>query len=759
MKTADDSSLELNPQLTSPVRNDHGLSKSGRRQQKSDMNVAPKTVEHQIPNSPGIQLSESEPIEDTPQGDSTTKSAIPNDAQTNSIHSIYLNETGLSDGRHSTAVADTESSDLEANSHASNPHAVHESKHLNTGNALMERLPSTASQPEEPILQVKRTPYVNGHKHNLGSYIFGPHASPSNRKPPFLASKVYDRNAIEIASREPLVIDISSAETQSTKLTEDLSIGSNSGQAGRQQSPEDFDEVSIAQQVQHEIDSHSQRSLRKSFVQEDKIIGIEQTLLPSIKGLENPDLVVLECVDSIATDTDGKESKRKSSEAQLLSPKITKRRRPSKSPESLRFTQGEQVVPDPSISGRLWRQEHFASRKDFISIPKEEDQMHLSPSDRISSPSSQLQDKTSRVGQAESVGKYGGFEDLAMDLSHDSPSARTRRGSELNRSVVQGESHELKSIPTTVERFHHRQTRLQTAEGEKVDIVMLDADIPGIREAREEPPQTATHTVGIEGIQTSPRPTIFDRFKISYPDYSGNMEQFVNICNKIRNLVEAGREEHQTLWDDFIVRYNTEYPRYISQCVNMAEDPVPYEQFYHNEVIEARYNNKVVTRKTLNDALILKHHVLRSPRPQQPKIPTEDFHAPASLGIKKPPDSPKSSFRVSRQRSPPTIPPTIPPTVDLTDESEDSSIVPGPYTLPRSEMRPPRSPFTRKGSDKPIGTSYRPDVPTRPFSPSSVLLSDDRFKPFPQSGRPSRLKSPSSQDSLGSSPAKISPSR
>lgn len=717
MKTTDDSSPEVNSQLQPPVRTDQGSSKIGHRQQKADINVAPIPVEHQISNPPSKKLSESEPIEDTLQGDSTTKSAIPNDIQTNSIRSIHTNEIGLSIGRPSTVIADTESSDPESNSQASNPHAVNGFKHLDTG---IHRLPSTASQPEEPILQVKRTPYVNDYKYNVGSQIFRSHGSPSNRKPSILASKTYDRNTTGIASREPFVIDISSAETQSTKPTEDLSVASDGGQGGRQRSPEDLDEESIAQQVQHEIDSQSYRSLNRNPVLEDDLLGIEHTILPDAINLEKPELV-LESLGSIAMDKDGKEMKRKSSDAQLLSPNITKRRQHSNSSDSSRFTQGEQAMQDPSISGRLWRQEHFAARKDFISHPIEEDQMALSPNDGISSPSSQLQDKTSRNSQAESVGIKGEFEDPAMDLSYHSSSAKARRDSELNRSVAPVGSHKPNPVPTSVaslERFHHPQTRHQAADGEQLDVVMLKTDIQDAREVGEEQRQTAAHTFGIEGIQNSPKLTIFDRFKISYPDYSGNMGQFINICNKIRNLVEAGREEHQTLWDDFIVRYNTEYPRYINQCVNMAEDPVPYEQFYRNEVIEARYNKLVVTRKTLNDALSLKHHVLRSPGP-----------------------------------------PRSPPIVDLTDESKDSPTVQGPNPLPRSEMKPPRSPFPWKGSEKPSGTSYRLDVPTRPFSPSKVLLSDDHSKLQSPSGRPLSLKSPGFPGSLGSSPTKITPAR
>lgn len=752
MKATDDSSLELNSQLASPAREDHGISKFS-HQPKANTNVASTTLEHQIPNSPGIQLSESEPLEDILPVDSKTISANPNDIEIKSIRSTHSNETGLSSiGCHSTARADTESSDLEPNSQASNPHAAHRSKYLDTGNEPSRNFPSTASQPEEPILQVKRTPYVNGHRYNVIPRPFKPHGSPSSRKSPGLARTVFDPNAPE-ALLAPFVTSMSGAETQSTdRPTEDLSTGSDGGQASRQRSAEELDQESIAQQVQHEIDSQSQRSLNRSPVVEDNHIGIEQTILPATKKLEKPDSVAPEKISSNLMDRNGRKMKRNSLEAQLLSSNVTKRRRHSKSPESMGFRPTQQVMRDPSISGRLWRQEHFASRKDTVPLPKVEDQVHLNPKDRISSSTSQPQDNSSIFGQAESMDIKEDLADPAMDLSYHSPNAKLSRGSELNRGVAPVQTHKLNSESMTVapdESFHHRQTRVEAADGEQSDVVMLDANIKDTREAREVQPGTTAHIIGIEGPPQ--KPTIFDRFKISYPDYSGNMEQFFNICNKIRNLVEAGREEHQSLWDDFIVRYNTEYPRYINQCVNMAEDPAPYEQFYRNEVLEARYNKLIVTRKTLNDALILKQHVLRSPTPQQPTNSTENLHVPASLDINERPNSSKGSFRVSRPRSPVTV--------DLTEESEDPSVVQGPNPIPHSEMKPPLPSLPSKRSEKASGISNRPDVLGRSFSPSNVLISSDHFKPQFQSGRPSSLKSPISQDPPGTSPAKITPAR
>lgn len=107
--------------------------------------------------------------------------------------------------------------------------------------------------------------------------------------------------------------------------------------------------------------------------------------------------------------------------------------------------------------------------------------------------------------------------------------------------------------------------------------------------------------------QKSPvqRQNVFDKFKKAYPAYSGDMKHFAAICRKISQLVQATRMEHQSLWDDFIVRHKIEYSQYLRRCAEEAEDAVPYEDFYQTEIEAPQYQKGVIGRRNLDEALAL----------------------------------------------------------------------------------------------------------------------------------------------------------
>ena len=99
--------------------------------------------------------------------------------------------------------------------------------------------------------------------------------------------------------------------------------------------------------------------------------------------------------------------------------------------------------------------------------------------------------------------------------------------------------------------------------------------------------------------------SLFDRFKEIYPMYPGDSKHFAAICRKISQLVKLNRMEHQSLWDDFIIRHKVDYSQYLRQCAEEAEDAVPYEIFYQTEVEGPQYQKRVISRQNLDEALSL----------------------------------------------------------------------------------------------------------------------------------------------------------
>ena len=99
--------------------------------------------------------------------------------------------------------------------------------------------------------------------------------------------------------------------------------------------------------------------------------------------------------------------------------------------------------------------------------------------------------------------------------------------------------------------------------------------------------------------------SLFDRFKETYPMYPGDSKHFGAICRKISQLVKFNKMEHQSLWDDFIIRHKVDYSQYLRQCAEEAEDAVPYEVFYQTEVEGPQYQKRVISRQNLDEALSL----------------------------------------------------------------------------------------------------------------------------------------------------------
>ena len=96
---------------------------------------------------------------------------------------------------------------------------------------------------------------------------------------------------------------------------------------------------------------------------------------------------------------------------------------------------------------------------------------------------------------------------------------------------------------------------------------------------------------------------IFSSFQKAYPMYQGNEKHFVAMCRKIQTLETDHRIEHKSLWDDFIIRHQMEYRAYLHECLEQADDPIPYEKFYHTKIDEPQFSKRIITLNNLCDAI------------------------------------------------------------------------------------------------------------------------------------------------------------
>ena len=226
----------------------------------------------------------------------------------------------------------------------------------------------------------------------------------------------------------------------------------------------------------------------------------------------------------------------------------------------------------------------------------------------------------------------------------------------------------------------------------QADVLMVNADP---RHAAEVDGAAVHRDQFIPRSSPTVPATVFGRFKAAYPNYLGNEERFVAICKKINTLVQQDRMEHRSLWDDFIVRHTMEYLQYLQICALSAEDPLPYERFYRNEIDEPKYTKRIVTDKNLMEILSVRGQ-------EGSAAPLQQRHHSLkhSVHVYHKDVSSMPSFRspiqpASAAASTPKIP--LPQaTVDLTNDSDDSG---GSQPVLSARISPRSLPWVKLGRD------------------------------------------------------------
>lgn len=489
---------------------------------------------------------------------------------------------------HGISTTEMESSGNGLESQISNCNAEKEKRLSHADNTPIESGPSTASQREEPGLQVKRTPYCNGQVSDIDSQILESSKSPSKlRSLPFANDISISRDTYSL-STQPDIVNASCIDSQRTVLSDDIAIcidveaarnlqlqkqdvphGELAVYSHGEESGHDIpDENLIAWQLQREIASQSQSGAsRSTFVEETRLI-VDETIFQQTADLRT----ALSVPSATTTDEVGKGMKRKLLENELLSPNITKRRR------NLRD------VGNPD--------------RKFEDISTIERALGILSDGASASPSHQ--------GHAMQLSAEG--PPRLFDQSRNEKAAGQDGESPLAQYRPEKPSTLSSSTPPNAQLRHAREgeqglrDKPRTSTDDPVDESMIDVDT---QEFKGEKSPNKLHSVSGESVQPSRNITIFDRFKLSYSEYSGNTQHFTAICSKLQKRIDAGRGLHQALWDDFILRHKIEYANYLQDCANKAEDPMPYDRFYDDEIDGARFINQVVTRKTLQEALAL----------------------------------------------------------------------------------------------------------------------------------------------------------
>ena len=477
-----------------------------------------------------------------------------------------------------------------------------------------QEVPATAIQPQEAYLQVKRTPYTAWGQDEPAYTDNRPYLAPDGFSSPSKRRRMND-------SGEAYRVEVVEDQIHTSSL--------------------DLDRIPGLDRV-----TRKSVQVQSSGVEETELAPMTQQEAPLIHDLPKPAkaAVAPESDDNLVYN---QEEIQPEARHPILSPYVSKRRKVHKAPINFGFTQDEVPKEDPSITARRHRENYMARRKALH--PEARTSPYNKPGPTISSeqsamiidkgeqspkwfeaagnPStafhnhsaSQADNRRSSHSYHQETTSSGGAtsphqlakSSAAVKEPSLSPEMESLGGLTPQRDIISNSeqpkpfcgSHDiyssLSNVSMKVDAISSTEISQQSNPSGQVQSMpelmtpaMSHSDLPDIPAAAQD---------------TDVQSAIYAQFKSLYPEYRAGKEEFLGICKKIYQLYQCDRMEHRSLWDDFIVRYQTDYPQYLERCVKNFEDPKTYERFYRDEIDEPRFNKHVIQPGTIGDALSLGH--------------------------------------------------------------------------------------------------------------------------------------------------------
>ncbi|KAL9028812.1 MAG: hypothetical protein Q9196_002873 [Gyalolechia fulgens] len=555
-----------------------------------------------------------------------------------------------SDQVKSMAVVDQEASDSDSDIEMTVPLKLHDEDIADIELNSTQEIPATAFEPPEPFTQVKRTPYAIGREHQNVTQ-----AEQQSSAPEIPSSPSKRRRIDDLGTAQRVVFNAFDDDVQAVSPKPSFHQGPLRSAGGPFQTQTSSIEGTILSQLAQ------QETLRPMSSAADRASNTSSPISDPAQLSEPTTDVTSRVVDS---PIDRNVNLRRKFESPVLSPYVSKRRKMHKSPSTFKFTQDEYPKEDPSITARRYREEYFASRKNSRS--KSRMSLHeVGPDDPSSSANGKFTGlaaprdlKTTNQDVNSALGASYDSRDqpdvLRSSPIHNGSITRQDRPRHENNAGHTGErldgsSCVVQSTPPNVDPIvsfpatdstHQTSTQVPiVASVEQSSLLLAQSIQPNLHSVctkleglssteisqqtdrsgqAQSLPELMTPAMSVAEIpqrtspatrnpttslKTPPQPGIFSRFKATYPEYLGAEEHFVGMCRRIHQLLKADRMEHKSLWDDFIIRHKTDYPRYCQQCMDNAEDPKPYERFYREEIDEPSYNKRIIQPSTLGEVI------------------------------------------------------------------------------------------------------------------------------------------------------------
>ena len=236
--------------------------------------------------------------------------------------------------------------------------------------APMKRFPSTASQPQDPFTQVKRTPYVNGRvqieeppeQENLSSPI-------KATLDPLINGAIYD-DVDFVSASIASAPETSTAETYGDSGSKSQSLTDSNLKKTTEIIADDNYELREAEAGKADDPSTAEAETRSQNMglESLSVVGEPNAQTKIIPGMmpapeNDPKAPQLQLTTSDNIGKVAYEMKRKPEDSGLVSPNIAKRQKRFKIPSVFTFSERPGLARDPSEGARQHRQDFLASRR------------------------------------------------------------------------------------------------------------------------------------------------------------------------------------------------------------------------------------------------------------------------------------------------------------------------------------------------------------------------------------------------------------
>lgn len=447
--------------------------------------------------------------------------------------------------------------------------------------------PDDQPVPQEPVLQVKATPYINGHLLESASTDINSLSSPTRRRKRSLSDTAQADEPKETVQSPP-VIEISSDQISSSKPIENIISVFDSSEAFKASPIADL--VSSGVHAEH-ADCQGLSHISCSARGADDLTQIDDTFVSvtAPTNTSNGEHIVENLPTRIQESGQTPQTpKRKFSEMQPLSTDSATRQKHVESP-ILDFAQDDQILADPSILNRNDGQDSRNSCQSSKSFLVKE-----------------VTQYSPVIKQAMTSGsKTKSFLNEGALQSDGTPSVPVNLA--LTQSIPRLDS-ENRDISEAITPHGMEKLLEQVTPKNKDQLANAGRSLNkkiNKTEARNTVKQATTKNFPLETrADISTGFGIFDQFRTRYPKYTASFKQFLAICGKIKQLVKEKRMEHQYLWDDFIIRHKIDYPVYLSLCAENADDPLSYEHFYRQKIAKPLFTYGIVKPENLDQVFL-----------------------------------------------------------------------------------------------------------------------------------------------------------